>query len=368
MLVFSAIREDFVNCVNRASQGLAGKPPGDIYAGMLFSGRSQRIVLTASDGDMTFTAETEARVESASAANMLIPGKVISEISRYFTGKEVSLDFRDEGTCQIKAGRSEFTLSATSGEKYPEWQDMPTPIGLLDAEEFADAVRKVIPAASRTDPVLRGVHLSPMDGKLYIVATDHARMAVMAPEWIRSKDESRDDVTPTLVSTAVLERFARAAGTDDHWGTMTLGWNSKIIGMGIPGLQVTSRLIAGEFPKVWKKIMDSAPENWVTFDPGELTRAVKMAALAADQGRIDLTFDGDDLNVTAQQQGRAFSDYVDTEGYSGDTVTIGFGAQVLIDSLNGCKGEGKISFSAPLKPVHLRSGSYSCMIQPRRDV
>lgn len=366
MLRFSADRADLAEAIGRASQGLASHPPQPVYAGMLFSGENGEITITASDGDMTFSARTEAEVHSAGM--MLLPGKMISEISRYFTGKQVSVAYEDGGTAEITAGRAKFTLSAALGEKYPKWQDSPTPVGLLDAEEFAAAVRRTAPAASRSHPVMRGMYLAPIDGRLYVAATDGSRMAVMAPEWIRHKDESRDDVFPALTGKAVLERFAKAAGDDDTYGTVTLGWNEKIIGMGIPGLQVTSRLLSGTFPKNWKTILDGAPENWVTFDAGELTRVVKMAMLAADEGRIDLEFCGqNDLHVTASQQGRTFSDYIDTD-YTGPEIILLLGGQVLLDGLAGCRGEAKIAFTTPAKPVFLRSGSYTMMIQPRRDV
>jgi DNA polymerase III subunit beta len=371
MLAFSADRADLANAISRASQGLASNPPQPIYAGMLFSAENGELTITASDGDMTFSAGLNAKVHSDenpdSPGQVLIPGKMISEISRYFTGKTITVDYRNGGTAEITAGRAKFTLSADSGKKYPKWQDPPAPVGLLDAEEFAMAVRRVAPAASKSHPVMRGMYLAPIDGRLYIAATDRFRMAVMAPEWIRHKDESRDDVFPALTGKSVLERFAKAAGDDDTYGTVTLGWNEKIIGMGIPGLQATSRLLSGIFPKDWKSILDNAPQFCVTFDAAELTRVVKMALLAAGEGRVDLTFDGNDLHVTASQQGRTFSDYLDVE-YDGDEITIAMGAQILLDGLSGCRGEAKIAMTTAGSPVFLRSGSYNYMCQPRRDM
>lgn len=374
MLTFSANHEYLAETISRASQGLAGKPPQPIYAGMLIragslSGDSRAesplpgtIDITASDGDMTFTATMDADIEEQ--GTVMFPGKMLFEISRYFTGKTITVNYRDGGTAEITAGRAKFTLSADSGKKYPKWPDPPEMTGSIDAEEFAGAVRRVAPAASRSHPVMRGMYLAPIDGRLYIAATDSSRMAVMAPEWVRHKDEPRTDVFPALTGTAVMERFAKAASGED---TVTLGWSEKIIGFGTPGLQVTSRLLSGVFPKNWKKILEGAPESWVTFSAEELTRVVRMALLAADEGRVDLTFDGSDLHVTASQQSRTFSDYVDTD-YQGDQVTLLLGGQVLLDGLSGCRGQAKITFTTPGKPVFLRSGSYEYMMQPRRDM
>lgn len=369
MLSFSANRESLAEAISRASQGLAGNPPQPVYAGMLFSGEKGGITITASDGDMTFSAKTEAEVHSAGM--MQLPGKMISEISRYFTGKIITVDYQDGGTAEITAGRAKFTLSADSGKKYPKWQDLPEMIGSIDAEEFAAAVRRVAPAASKSHPVMRSIFLSMTDGKLYIVATDSSRMGVMAPSFtipqkFHDDREISGDYPPSsaLVPSPVMERFAKAAADEDY---VRLGWNDKMIGFSTPGLQVTSRLNSGTFPKNWKKILESAPENWVTFSGENLTRVVKMAMLAADEGRIDLIFDGSDLHVTASQQGRTFSDYIDTD-YTGPEIILLLGGQVLLDGLAGCRGETKIAFTTPGKPVFLRSGDYQYMCQPRRDM
>jgi hypothetical protein len=92
-----------------------------------------------------------------------------------------------------------------------------------------------------------------------------------------------------------------------------------------------------------------------------------MALLAADEGRVDLTFEGTDLHVTASQQGRTFSDYIDTD-YAGPGITLLLGGQILLSGLNGCSGQAKIAMTTRGKPVFLRSGSYEFMMQPRRDM
>jgi len=364
MLAFSADREDLAEAISRASQGLNPHPSQPVYAGMLFSARNGEVEITASDGYMTFSAKTAAREHSG--GTVLLPGKMIYEISRYFTGSHVAVDYyENKGVAEIFAGRAKFTLSAADGKKYPKWQDPPEPVGTIDAEEFSLAVRKVAPAASKSHPVLRSIFLHPdtcCEDRLYIVATDSSRMGVAAQSW---EDAGLLQVpADPLVPVPVMERFAKAAATEDR---ITLGWNSKMIGFGAKGLQVTSRLNSGTFPKNWKKILDAAPENWIAFDPAELARVVKMAQLAADEGRVDLTFSGNDLHVSSQQQGRTFSDYIDTD-YAGEDMTILFGAQVLLDGLSACKGEARMAFTAPLKPVFLRSGSFSYMLQPRRDM
>jgi len=360
MLAFSADREELSLAISRASQGLSPHVSQPVYAGMLFSAENGKLTITASDGDMTFSAHCAA--ESESGGNALIPGKMISEISRYFTGKAVSLDFREKGIAEITAGRAKFTLSAVSGDKYPAWQDPPEPIGTIDAEEFSLAVRKVIPAASRSHPVMRGIYLHPGLNDLYIVATDTSRMGVMCPQW---EDGAGLEIpADPIVPAPVMERFAKAAADEDR---VTLGWNAKTIGLGTPGLQVTSRLLAGIFPKNWKKVLDGAPQDWVTFDAQELSRVVKMAQLAADEGRIELTFSRNDLHVTSSQQGRSFADYIDTD-FEGQDMTIAFGAEILLSGLSGCKGESKMAFTDPLKPVFLKCGEFTWMMQPRRDV
>jgi len=354
LLILSADRRELALAISGASQGLAGRPGQPVYAGMLLSSRQDResIELAASDGEITFVAQAPAQVHAQ--GSVLLPGRMLAEISKYFTGDTIGLEHQGS-TAKIMAGRSTFVLSAASGEDYPKWPDAPASLGTMEGAEFAAAARKVIPVAGKTIPGIAdgAVCLTPDDGRLFMACTDGASMAVMSPAW-----DGADGV-PALVPVPAMERFTRMV--ED--GTVSLGWEENLITMETPGLRVVTRKVTGRFRK-WREILDAAPEKWVTADTPELIRLVKVAQLAAADDKVELAFDRNDLLVRAAGQQGQTEGYTETD-YGGPGVSFFFGGAKLLDGLSAC---GKTVQLAWGRAMFLRSGEYSFMIQPRRDM
>ena len=358
-LSFSADRKTLADAIAKASAGLSAHPSNPVYAGMLI--RSQElsgIELVSSDAEVVFAAQCPAYVHSE--GTVILPGRMLSEISKYWTGDSVAVE-HEGTTAKVMASRSQFILSASDGDRYPFWTESPVSIAEVDATAFSDAIRRISPASGKTIPgkAYGAVHLSPAQGRLNMVCTDGSSMGVMGIPF----DCHEENFPPSAKAPVpVLERFARLAE-----GKVTLGWSEgNLISADYPGLRVLSRQVSGEFPK-WEKVFSSAPENWVTADTAELTRLVKMAQLAAPDDRIEMTFDGNDLHVTAKGQEGKASGYTSTD-FSGETISFLFGADRILDALRGCGDKVQIAFTAPNRAVYFRSEGLTFLVQPRRDL
>jgi DNA polymerase-3 subunit beta len=316
------------------------------------------VELVASDSEVTFMAQCPAQVHAEGA--VILPGKMLAEVSKYWTGDSAAFE-REGTTMKIMASRSQFTLSASDGEKYPRWSESPVSIAEVDAAEFSAAIRKISPASGKTIPgkAYGAVYLAPEQGKLNMVCTDGSSMGVMGIPF----DCHEENFPPSAKAPVpVLERFARLAE-----GKVTLGWSEgNLISADYPGLRVLSRQVAGEFPK-WENVFRSAPENWVTADTAELSRLVKMAQLAAPDDRIEMTFDRNDLHVTARSAENKAAGYTETD-YEGDALSFLFGGDRILDALRGCGDKVQIAFTAPNRAVYFRSEGLYYLVQPRRDL
>ena len=359
MISFNADRRHLAEAISRASAGLPSHPSSPVYAGMLLRApEPSAIELVSSDGQITFMAQCPAEVHSG--GTVILPGRMLAEISKYWTGDSVAVE-HEGTTAKIMASRSQFVLSASPGEKYPSWEDSPEELGEMDAEGFSDAVRKIAPASGKNIPGIAygAVRIVPRLGQLHMVCTDGSSMAVMSPSFMAIADPSPVYHDGALVPVGMMERFARIAE-----GRVRVGWSKSLISVTSPGLRVVSPQVSGDFPE-WEKVLAAAPEDWVTADTAELTRLVKTAQLAGE--RIDLTFDGNDLNVTSGGQEGKASGYTATD-FSGEAISFLFGGERLLDALRGCEEKVQVGFTAPLKAVYFRSGDYAAMIQPRREL
>lgn len=383
MLIFTADKEILHGAITRAVQGLPSRPHKPVLAGMLFTsitfadGSPSQVSVTASDEDLVFIAHFPAQVHETGTA--LLPGRMLSEMARYFPSGDIAVSYRDGGTADIAIRKSRFTISADDGKEYPRWRPPVGVLGTLDAAEFAAAVRKVTSAAARSDPVLScvSVGLDEGDGPaLSLVCTDRSRMAVAFPKLSPSAPiASLDCPDQALVPVGVMERFARVAGD----GEVHIGWDEKVIMLLADGLQVFSRQISNEAPPAfegapprylfpgWRKVLARMPDTLVKADTAELVRAVRMAQLAAGENdRIVLTFRSDGLEVAASGDARV-REHVEM-GWDGEEVSAGFGAARLLDGLSGAGAVTEVGFTVPSAPLFLASGGFTYMMQQMRDL
>lgn len=382
VISFTADRLELGAAIGRAAQGLPSRPELPVYAGMLFTVRPMTgvagtiagtiVAITAGDRDVTFTSAVNVTSDVTEEGSFILPGKMITDIFRYLPpGREVSVTWAPapQGHVTIEAGRARYVFSAVDGAQYPVTAVDTKFLGAADGAEFADAVRFVVPAASRSDsrPTLRTVALSLTDGTLTMVATDSYRMAVVTPqEWLPSLYAGDEDPPQVLVPSWVMDRFARVAGEE-----AAIGWDGVRVVLGTQGLKVTAREIGGKYLD-WQGVIarKEKADLHATADVPELTRMVKAAQLVAGTaGGIRLEFSADG-HIHVRATGNGTCDEMTGTDYCGETVSFIIGPQMLLDGLAGCDEEAEFSFSAnPLHPVFMQDGgAFRYFMQPRANI
>ena len=360
MLIATCDRKELSEAISRAAQGLPGRPSKPVLAGMLLasvmSPAKNYLTLTSSDGDMTFMTSCPAEIHTG--GTVLLPGRMLSEVSRYFTGQEVTLDYQ-KTAAELIFGRSRVTLSATGGEDYPASWHAPASHIMTDASELSAAIRAVGSAAGTTPPVLNSVVFATGEDTLTLAATNGYQMAVVSMEAAVRENPS----SQVLIPPAAAERFARTT----EGGTAELGWNDKIISLAAPGISVLSRQVGGEYAR-WERVLSALPpDSGISADTAELLTAVKMASLAeGGTGKLSLTF-ADGLTVAAAgESGKSSSEVALSD--TAQEITFLLGGKALLDGLSACGETVSFAWTAPHKPFVMRSGELIFMIQPRREI
>jgi DNA polymerase-3 subunit beta len=314
------------------------------------------VQITAGDGEVAFVAGVDAKSDVTEEGSFILPGKITADIFRYLTGAEVTIDYGGR-LATITAGRASYSFSGIDGDVYPAWTPAGAYLGSVDGAEFTDAVRFVVPAASKSDsrPTLRTVALSLTDDKLTMVATDSYRMAVVEPLW-----------SPFLTEDDNLERFARVCDEE-----VAIGWDGASVTLGTQGLQVTARQIAGKYLD-WPKVIAKYDQADLHADADvlELTRAVKAAQLVAGDrvSSIILEF-SQDGHIHVRAQGNGTGDEMIGTDYCGETVSFIIGPQMILDGLAGCDEEVTFSFNSnPLAPVFMEDDGFRYFMQPRANI
>jgi DNA polymerase-3 subunit beta len=341
--------------------------------------------LSVSGFDYEVSARAEVDVQAAESGRVLVPGRLLAEITRALPPHPV--DIRAEGPrLSITCGNARFSLPTLPVEDYPSLPSMPSSAGVVDSDVFAEAVGQVAVAAGRDDtlPMLTGVRLEIEDDRVTLAATDRYRLAVREFAW-------RPD-TPGI-SAAVLvpaRTLADAARTLTSGPEITVSLSSGGSGEGILGLsgkdrQTTTRLLDAEFVK-YRAIMPSESAANATLPVVQFTDAAKRVALVAERGtplRCEFTPGQVTLRAGGSDDEGQAEERCDVD-FDGDPLTIGFNPTFLLDGLAAVHtGRARMDFTSPLKPAVLsgveepatddegarpaeRPGSYRYLIMPVR--
>ena len=234
--------------------------------------------------------------------------------------------------------------------------------------DLAAGLKQVVRAASGDDarPILTGVLMSAEDGGLRLVATDSYRLAV------RDLPEASFKRRPkVLVPSRALDELSRVLG-DSEEVNVRLGEREVSFDVSIEdgAVQVTTRLIEGEFPN-YRQLIPSSYPNQLTIGREPLLEAVRRVKLMARDTtplRITQKSDSVELMAVTQDVGQAHEE-VDAQ-YSGDELTVAFNPDYLIQGLEAAPGDEVILETLDaLKPAVLRSsegGDFLYLLMPVR--
>jgi DNA polymerase-3 subunit beta len=366
-------RDTFADAVAWAARILPQKTQLPVLAGLRLEADANG-ALHLSGFDYEVSAEAELDVMVAEAGAVLVPGRLLADITRSLPGQPI--DLATDGTrVQLSCGSSRFTLPTLPLDEYPSLPAMPEVSGTLGSDAFAAAVGSVAIAAGRDDtlPVLTGIRVE-IDGEdVTLAATDRYRLAVRTLRW--------QPVDPSLQATALVpaRTIAEAAKSLTSGAEVTLALATTGTGEGMLGLagtarRTTTRLLDGEFPKYRSLLPDSASAT-AHLDTAVLTEAVRRVSLVATRtSPVRLSFSPDGVVLEAGGLDEAEAAESLPASFDGDPLTIAFNPTYLLDGLGAIDSdEARLSFTGSTKPAVLTgkagaegAGDYRYLLMPVR--
>jgi DNA polymerase-3 subunit beta len=350
-------RDGFADAVAWAARILPQKAALPVLAGL-------RLEATTDGGlglagfDYEVSAQAQLDVTVAEAGSVLVPGRLLAEITRSLPGQPIDLS-TDGSRLVLTCGSSRFQLPTLPLDEYPTLPEMPEVSGTVGSDAFAAAVSSVAIAAGRDDalPVLTGVRVEIDGEKVTLAATDRYRLAVRTLRW--------SPTDPSLQATALVpaRTLADAAKSLTTGAEVTLALAGAGSGEGMLGLaggsrRATTRLLDGEFPK-YRSLLPDTSSAVATIDAAALTEAVRRVALVASRtSPIRLSFSADGLTLEAGGLDDAEAAESLPADFEGDALTIAFNATYLLDGLGSLDSdEAQLSFTAATKPAVLTGKS-----------
>ena len=178
---FQVDRDVLAEAVGWVSRALPARPVIPVLSGLLLEAADR---LTLSCFDYEVSARVEVGADVAEPGTVLVPGRLLAEITRSLPSLPVEFADDPEGV-SLTCGSASFTLVTLPVEEYPDLPELPQTAGTVDGGVLAAAISQVAPAASRDDtlPLLTGVNIEVGGDTMTLAATDRYRLAVRELPW-----------------------------------------------------------------------------------------------------------------------------------------------------------------------------------------
>ena len=246
---FTIKRELLLESLNKVSKAISTKNLIPVLAGIKFELKKKKLVLTASDNDITIQTTIESvkdedfKIENE--GSIIISGKYILDIVRKLQDEYINIEVIDELKILIYTDKAEFNLNGISESEYPN-------IGLEESKKKIDIKAGVLKSIvyqtafassnEESKPVLTGINFNIVGDILECNSTDSYRLARKVVKLGKSSEENYNIVIPSHN----LVEFTKIMGDEEDIVELHI-FNNKIL-FKTGNIKFESRLINGTYP------------------------------------------------------------------------------------------------------------------------
>ena len=354
---FTIEQSKLVDVVNWVSRSLSTRPIQTALLGIVIDAEGGKVALSGSDLETASRATTNAEI--ATPGKVLVPGKLLADISRSLPNKPVTIQL-DGTRVLVNAGSAKFTLPVLPINEYPNLPEMPEALGVIDADLFNEAVAQVATAAGKDDslPSLTGVHVEVNGENITMAATDRYRLAVRELTFSPARPNTEavalirartlHDAAKTLVTTKNVNIALAPAASND-----------RLAGFQSETKSTTTRLLDGTFPP-YRHLLPQESLTTTVIEVAPFLDAVRRVALVTDKTiPLKLTFTGNSVTLEAGGGDEAQANEVFEINKTGEDLSIAFNPNYLLDGLH--------AINAPFAQISFNTASKAAIIMGKKN-
>ena len=365
---FTIKKEILMEAINKVSKAISSRNVIPVLAGIKFDLSNKKLVLTASDNDITIQThidcDNEEIIKVKEEGSIIIQGKYISDIVRKLPDQYINIEVVDELKILIYTENSEFNLNGISESEYPN-------IDLGESKshiELSPSILKEIvnqtafaTSIDENKAILNGINFNITGDVLECNATDSYRLARKVIKLDKISKENQNIVIP---SRNLLE-FTRIIDDSEEMVEIHI-FNNKIL-FKYQNLLFQSRLINGTYPNTSNLL----PKDYLVklhFDINNFYNVVdRVSILTSDKDKNTVTLETDGNNLimksSSAEIGRVEEKMIITKDQDID-VKVSFSSKYMMDALKSFNTETvELYFVGEIKPILLKSDDDDSLTQ-----
>jgi len=357
---FTIKREILLEALNKVSKAISTKNLIPVLAGIKFELKKKKLVLTASDNDITIQTTIESLKEEdfkiENEGSIIIQGKYILDIVRKLPDEYINIEVIDDLKILIYTQNSEFNLNGISESEYPN-------IGLEESKKKIDIKANILKnivyqtafASSNEEskPVLTGINFNIVGDILECNSTDSYRLARKVVKLDKVSEENYNIVIPSHN----LVEFTKILDGELEDVELHI-FNNKIL-LKAGNLKFESRLINGTYPNTSNLLPDDSflVINTNLNDFYNVIDRVSILTSDKEKNIVTLETDGNTLILKSSsvEVGRV-EEKMTINKNNDENIKISFSAKYMMEALKSFSTETvDIHFVGEIKPILIKS-------------
>lgn len=351
---FTLQKADFLKELQHAQAIVERKTTVPILSNLLLETKGNKIVVTATDLDVTIQNSCPAEIRVSGA--ITVSARKLFDLVRLLPEAPIHFKSAEQERITINCERTRFKIATLSKENFP---DIPTGVEFpvtLPAEALGFMIGQCLCAMTQEESryALNGAQLILNPNSLTLVATDgHRLVHIIHNNPVTGVSGEQRLLVPrkTLVELAKLV---------DGVSQVEFGHSENHLFFRLDERLLVSRVLVGQFPN-FEMVIPRDNDQTLLLNTSEFSGALKRVALMADEEsrQVKFSIKEDTMEVWAASSDIGEAHETLPIQYSGSALDISFNAQYILDFLGNLNSE-EVAFE-------LKDGDTQGLLKPRNQ-
>jgi DNA polymerase-3 subunit beta len=287
---FTISQKELADTLATVSYAVPNKPHHPILNNILLVAdkHEQQILVTAFDLSLGIRVQCKSRIELE--GKIALPAKLFTQVISSLPKQDITLEIVDNAAI-ITHSCGKCRIQTVSPQEFPSLPEIEGENITLPAIKLLQALEATLFAASNDEnkQVLAGVHFQFTNSSWEAAATDGHRLAVVSgtietDEQLTetSQNEADSNTVEITIPQPTLIELQKILGTVGDSSECTISIDNSIAVFTLPTIQITTRLLEGDYPK-YSALIPQQFQHQFIVDRKLLDHALKRVGIVADQ-------------------------------------------------------------------------------------
>lgn len=284
-MLFSMNAQDLLDGLNIVTRALSARPSKQILEGVLLDAGEDSITLLCTDGSLSI--ETVLTAQIKEPGQVVLPGKLFTEIVRKLPGGDVTIKVNDNHAASIRCMSFKGSLAGMNAVDFPAMASIEQGTRFdFPQNKLRDMISHVVFAIATDESrqILTGCLLEVTSAESRLVALDGFRLAMQKTAGNFQLPEGVSQLS-TVIPGRVLSELGKVLLDEETPCALTVGKGRLQANFGNTCLNTVT--LAGEYID-YRKILPSATQTLVKVSRVSLQDAIDRASLMAREGKNNL--------------------------------------------------------------------------------